>query len=236
MDNKLLQEQLELFSPEYQNFVMGEFPSMTADVYAAGLELTEKDHQVFENGIILYLTCVLNQAEWVDFLVSYTSIEKPVAETAIKDILAGIDANLLTEVDKMYQSLQTEETTNQDGSPKITPLPPTTKKPDSPENITSDVPKKADMPVPPPAADKQPIEKADATIPTQPESEVSKTPLTPIPTKPTTSPTNTPTDSVPAVRTMNSDSVKATEKPPTNEQSPKPNSAGWKTDSPNTAN
>ena len=74
------------------------------------------------------------------------------------------------------------------------------------------------------------------TPPQQPESEVSKTPLTPIPTKPTTSPTNTPTDSVPAVRTMNSDSVKATEKPSTDEQSPKPNSSSWKTDSPNTAN
>ena len=86
MDDPILQEQLTLFTPEYQAMVTGPVPEVAASTFGDAYQLSEHDKTVLENGIRLYLLALLSKEEWIEFTSEYTTLDTDTAKLFVTEI------------------------------------------------------------------------------------------------------------------------------------------------------
>ena len=212
MNDPILQQRLELFSPKYQSFVQGDLPELAAQTYGDEFNLSEKERVVVANGIRLYLLCFFNKNELAVFLSDHTSLTNDVTPTIVANILKPLDPKLLEMIEDAYKQFSAnQEKVNSANNTRVanTPIPQAPTQP-TPSTVPPQ-PTPKPTPIPAPAS-------ATPTPPTQAQPTPTPTPKPQTaPPTPATAPNQAPT--IPAVRTMQQDSQRVQEQVHTSSQS-----------------
>lgn len=90
MIQELIQNRLQLLSPEYQEMLKGDFTSETASRFGAAHNFTDWQTIVLENGLVGYLLFFMNQSEFTAFVSRECEMnqdEAAVLVTAIVSLL-----------------------------------------------------------------------------------------------------------------------------------------------------
>lgn len=111
MPQTIIKERLSLLTPDYQEFIFGGYPEMTANVFAETLNLDQDGLIVFENGIVLFLLFFIDADGLARFLVTDCHVEPHLADEVTSSILKGLPANLLSTQNEVFDEINKQEST-----------------------------------------------------------------------------------------------------------------------------
>lgn len=109
MPQTFIKERLALLAPDYQEFLFGGYPEMTAGVFAPLFGLDEDGAIVLENGIVLFLLFFIDEAGLTRFLITDCHVEPQLADETVATILKGLPTSLRLAQAEVFKQLNTED-------------------------------------------------------------------------------------------------------------------------------
>ena len=126
MDDPQLQKQLEVFTPEYQEIIRSDEPTILARTFGKVFELSEHDETVLENSIRLYLMGLHDTDGWIDFVAEFTGLDIMAAQVVVTEMQKYIADDIKTQLEELRSgslSIESEQTNEQMQQTDETPTP-----------------------------------------------------------------------------------------------------------------
>ncbi len=110
MNDPILTNLRQTFTPEYRDFVESEYTTEAARTLGGPAQLTAEQVSILENGFMLYLHFVLSDEELVKFLINYARIGTSTAQELVMVFKSTLPLELTVEHSLTVASLRKTET------------------------------------------------------------------------------------------------------------------------------